>query len=392
MFFEKLFNNKIFKTCIISMFIAIIFFVTCAGSSVSATTEYMSFNLWNTYQNAMHIGLDYYDEYGSHSWQFCRSLDNSVNLSADNITTIQNNEFIKPDYDEYNFINNIQISVPTDKLKPAFYVGNNYLNKEISFTVQLSLKMYNGIFNTGSALYPKATLYMGENVDNYKQISCKIATFQYNFTDDTLFCKYDCKVTFKSTGFICGFWFNVGNDTGDPKGFGIHLKNNSEQPFFRATYTLSPLLFSDDISAEDIGNSVGEALKEQQENEKQEATQTGDSSVNQVLGDIPDFTTSWIKNFELLANSFAYEGTDFTLTWPEFNIPALNVNGVKMGPFKVWDALTIDAESVITDVVPSVLLKVAQILFTIALSLFCVIEVMDIILSVLSSFKVRVKG
>lgn len=348
---------------------------------VSATTEYMSFNLWNTYQNAMHIGLDYYDEYGSHSWQFCRSLDNSVNLSADNITTIQNNEFIKPDYDEYNFINNIHISVPTDKLKPAFYVGNNYLNKEISFTVQLSLKMYNGIFNTGSALYPKATLYMGENVDNYKKISCKIATFQYNFTDDTLFCKYDCKVTFKSTGFICGFWFNVGNDTGDPKGFGIHLKNNSEQPYFTATYTLSPLLFSDDITASDIGESVGEAIKEQQENEKQEANNSGNDAVDSVTGAIPSDTAGFMEAVKLLTSSMSYDGTDAVWTIPSMKIPKMD--GITE-EIKLTDNLQVNFADYV-NMIPEKPLSVARIVCTLALIVFCAKELYGLIQEVMIS-------
>lgn len=348
---------------------------------VSAATEQMSFNLWSTYQNAMHIGLDYYDEYGSHAWQFCRSLDNSVNLSVDNITTIQNNEFIKPDYDEYNFINNIQISVPTDKLKPAFYVGNNYLNKEIYFTVQLSLKMYNGTFYTGSALYPRATIYMGENADNYKQISCKIATFEYNFTDDTLFCKYDCKVTFKSTGFICGFWFNVGNDTGDPKGFGIHLKNNSEQPFFRATYTLSPLLFSDDISAEDIGNSVGEAIKEQQENEKQEANNSGNDAVDSVTGAIPSDTAGFMEAVKLLTSSMSYDGTDAVWTIPSMKIPEME--GIT-AEIKLTDNLQVNFADYV-NMIPEKPLSVARIVCTLALIVFCAKELYGLIQEVMIS-------
>ena len=348
---------------------------------VSAATEQMSFNLWSTYQNAIHIGFDYYDEYGSLMWQFCRSLDNSVNLSADNLTIIENNEFIKPDSDQYNFINNIQISVPTDKLKPAFYVGSNYLNKEIYFTVQVNVKIYNGIFNTGSAIYPTATIYMGENADNYKQISCKIATFEYNFTDDTLFCKYDCKVTFNSTGFICGFWFNVGNDTGSPKGFGIHLKNSSEQPYFRATYTLSPLLFSDDITASDIGESVGEAIKEQQENEKQEANNTGNSAVDSVTGAIPSDTTGFLNAIKLLTSSMSYDGTDAIWTIPSMKIPKMD--GITE-EIKLTDKLQVNFADYV-NMIPANVLSVARIVCTLALIVFCAKELYGLIQEVMVS-------
>ncbi len=398
MFYEKLFNNKIFKTCIISTFVVILFFLSWSVP-VQAVSEQLSFNVWTLYRNA--LKFSWVASNGSTSWENDFTNENDISISNSNVTTIKNTGDLAaymPDGIYYDYVNNFTLSIPSTRVDPVFYVNTEFLNRPITFNVVFTAEFESGgtYFDTTytGKIKPYFSFYMGtpDDFDDHWGSVSNLTVKKYTSTQ--LVISFDVSVTFTESDYISGFWMSVrtvSNGGLDPGGFKI-IYDDVYNVNFNCSYTLSPLTFTNDITAEDIGNAVGDAMIKSEEYVKQEASQTGDDSVNAVLGGIPDFTSSWINNFELLANSFGYEGTDFTLTWPEFNIPALNVNGSKIGPFKVWDAFTIDAGSVITDVVPSVLLKVAQILFTISLSLFCVIEVMDIILSVLSSFKVKVKG
>lgn len=369
------------------MFIAIIFFLSWSLPAQAASDK-LTFGLWDKYRNQIQIGYELGDEYGSLSYSNFITYENEVSTNSELITTFKNTAPIQPDYSgKYNFVNNFSLSVPTTKLSPEFFISNAFLNKDITFTIMLTVKINNGEFWQSSfENNPYFAFYVG-SIENYSQIPCTLKNDYLTVNPSSLTYKADLTVNFKSTGFICGFFFRFGNSGG----VGVRLDGNYNYPYFYTEYTLSPLNFSE-VTVEDVGNAVGEALIKQEEYVKQEATQSGDKNVNSVLGGIPDFSTSWISNITTLVDCFQYEGTDFSLTWPSFSLPSLNINGLNTSSVKVWDEYTVDVEKVVNDVLPDVLLSIARILFTIALGLFCVVEVMDIILGVMTAFQVRIKN
>lgn len=397
MFYEKLFNNKIFKTCIISTFVVIVFF-SCSIPA-QAVSEQLSFNVWTLYRNA--LKFSWVASNGSTSWEYDFTNENDISISNSNVTTIKNTGDLSaymPDGIYYDYVNNFTLSIPTTRVDPVFYVNTEFLNRPITFNVVFTAEFESGgtYFDTTytGKIKPYFSFYMGtpDDFDDHWGSVSNLTVKKYTSTQ--LVIAFDVSVTFTESNYISGFWLSVRTVSDgllDPGGFKI-IYDDVYNVNFNCSYTLSPLTFTNDITAEDIGNAVGDAMIKSEEYVKEEASSTGNDSVNGILDSIPDFTTSWSKNISMLADAFSYDGTDFSMTWPAFTLPSLNINGVNTPPHKVWDEYTIDVEKIVNDVVPDVLLTVARILFTIALSLFCVVEVMDIILGVMTAFQVRIKN
>ena len=229
-----------------------------------ATTEYMSFNLWYRYRNAIKIGMEYYypDTGHNYTFQYAYTNDNTVTVK-DNVTTINSNVPIAPSpsfplnsNSNASYINRITISTPTEAVEPVFYVSESYLNKPITFSFQLTLTALNCEFwKSHGNNSPHMVLYLGSK-DSYTQKVGTTSNSTWRLDSSTLYYKFDCTYTFTKTDFICGFWFSIY----DPSEIGIYLNGTPSQPEFNVSYTLSPLVFSNDITEEDISNSVESAL------------------------------------------------------------------------------------------------------------------------------------
>lgn len=229
-----------------------------------ATTEYMSFNLWYRYRNAIKIGMEYYypDTGHNYIYQYAYTNDNAVTVK-DNVTTINSNVPIAPSpsfplnsNSNVSYINRITISTPTEAVEPVFYVSESYLNKPITFSFQLTLTALNCEFwKSHGNNSPHMVLYLGSK-DSYTQKVGVCSNSTWRLDSSTLYYKFDCTYTFTKTDFICGFWFSIY----DPSEVGIYLNGTPSQPEFNASYTLSPLVFTNDITAEDIEDSVSSGI------------------------------------------------------------------------------------------------------------------------------------
>lgn len=141
---------------------------------------------------------------------------------------------------------------------------------------------------------------------------------------------------------------------------------NTEQIIQNQDENTQDIIDNQDENADKI---VG-AIEQSQENEKQESNDSGNDAVNSVSGAIPADNEGFISAIKTLSNSMSYEGTDAVWTIPSMKIPAMDGVCSEI-------VLTKDLQVNFGDFIgmlPSNILKVVQIICTIALVIFSVKE------------------
>ncbi|MBE7091686.1 MAG: hypothetical protein E7365_00690 [Clostridiales bacterium] len=256
MFLFKTFKNKKYLKALISSAFVFIFVFLSWSLPAHAASDKLTFGLWDKYRNQIQIGYELGDGYGSLSYSNFFTYENDVSTNSELITTFKNTAPIQPDYSgKYNFVNNFSLSVPTTKLSPEFFISNAFLNKDITFTIMLTVKINNGEFWQSSfENNPYFAFYVG-SIENYSQIPCTLKNDSLTVNPSSLTYKADLTVNFKSTGFICGFFFRFGNSGG----VGVRLDGNYNYPYFYTEYTLSPLNFTE-VTVEDVQNAVAGSI------------------------------------------------------------------------------------------------------------------------------------
>lgn len=115
----------------------------------------------------------------------------------------------------------------------------------------------------------------------------------------------------------------------------------------------------------------------QPEQEKNEASSTGNDGVGELTDVIPDYSTGFIDGMQKLASSLSYSGTKCEWTVPQLYIPAMS--GVSSKKIPLTDGeLKVDLGSWVQKL-PSKILSVVRVLLTIALIIYCVKELYDTI-------------
>lgn len=120
--------------------------------------------------------------------------------------------------------------------------------------------------------------------------------------------------------------------------------------------------------------------KELQEQEKQEANDTGDDGVNQIGSVIPNDSDGFIDSIGNLVGAMSYTGTDCNWELPSVSLP--KIDGV-MPSIKLWDKQEIPFEYWIAKI-PSGTMTLVQSLLTIALIVYCFKELYSVISYVLT--------
>ncbi len=347
---------------------------------IMAETEIATFNLWTLYRNAMRFNLYVgSNDYTIHANEFTN--DNTVSISDSNVTNVSNNIHLTNNEYDWDYLNNFSLSIPTTRIEPTFYIDNRFLNIPITFNVTLEIKLYNNGVSFGrdfdGQIAPVFDLYTGVS-NTYNSNYCEISNIKLlKYTSTVCTISFDCTKTFTSAGYICGFWCRVGTD-----GLGIPVSfTDTYNVNVACTYTLSPLIFSNDITADDIGQAVGDAFAQQQENEKQEANTSGNDAVDSVTGAIPSDTGGFLEAIKLLSSSMNYEGTDAVWIVPSMKIPAME--GVTE-EIKLTDDLQINFANYV-NMIPAKALSVARVVCTLALIIFCVKELYGLIQEVMIS-------
>ena len=105
---------------------------------------------------------------------------------------------------------------------------------------------------------------------------------------------------------------------------------------------------------------------DQPEQERQEALEDGNGYVGELGGSIPDKSQGFMSAIQRLTSSMSYEGTEAKLQLPSISLPA--IPGV-MDSYKLTDEMEIDFGYWIAKL-PGVILKLVQVVLTIALVVF----------------------
>ncbi len=130
---------------------------------------------------------------------------------------------------------------------------------------------------------------------------------------------------------------------------------------------------------EENGQKLDEILK-QPEQEKAEANQTGNSSVDGIVSGIPDKGKEFQSAVKQFAASASYEGTEAKLPIPAVKMP--EIPGLVPG-VTLLEPQQLDFGEYIT-IIPAPLLTLAQSILTVALIVFCFKELYDTIQYVLT--------
>lgn len=124
-----------------------------------------------------------------------------------------------------------------------------------------------------------------------------------------------------------------------------------------------------------LPGEIGDEMQGVIENEKQEAESSGNDFVDEILDALPDPSADVLVALKRLTDAMAYTGTDAVLP-----IPALVLPGID-GLFpetEIWGGASFDFGEYII-MLPSTLLSLVRSLFTIAIVIFCALELKGII-------------
>lgn len=131
----------------------------------------------------------------------------------------------------------------------------------------------------------------------------------------------------------------------------------------------------DDLNSnQEETNEKLDDLLAQPEQEKNEANSSGNDGVGELTGVIPDYSTGFITGMNKLATSLSYNGTECKWTFPQLYIPAME--GVTSEIPLTDGEWEIDIGSWVQKLPPTIL-KIIQIVLTVALILYCVKELYD---------------
>lgn len=374
----------------------------------SAKSDTLVFNIWNKYRNSI-VFVDYA---GNDHANFTN--DNLVKTDSD-VTTFQNAVPISDDLN-YPYFKTMALSVPIDALTPQFYISNMYAGKKYTMSCSVlcsSDQPDNSVINNIRVDRASCLLYTGASSSEY--ISGKVSNLSTkNINSSSFICNFDITFKFPKPTFIYGFWFGLhGNFDFNVNGAPLDYYS------FNVKYTLSSLNFTNDLTQDEIQNiingstyqiiendnknaqdtqdaikdgadQISDTIREENEKEKEEASKS-DKLAGQLTDALGDPSAPLKDSIQTLANSFAYNGTECVFTWPEFKLPNINVAGTNIGGLTVWNSQDLNVTQTIENFLPDLLLLVVRGLFTISLAIFCVVEVMDIILGVLTAFSVKTK-
>lgn len=117
-----------------------------------------------------------------------------------------------------------------------------------------------------------------------------------------------------------------------------------------------------------------------QQNEKDEAQQSGESSVDDVSGAIEDKSSGFINSLGNLIQTMSYTGTECAWKFPSIKLPA--IDGI-MPEYKLTDEQPIDFKYWV-EKIPSEMLLLIRSILTIALIVYCFKELYSTISYVLT--------
>lgn len=124
-------------------------------------------------------------------------------------------------------------------------------------------------------------------------------------------------------------------------------------------------------------DKIIESQKELQEQEREEASQTGDDGVDSVTSAIPDYSGNIISAFQGFVDCFCHSNAEnLSLTMPEFNTPTFK--GL-IPSFKIWDSFSVDFNDITDKYIPEKVLYLARFLLSTAILMWGVYEVYDLI-------------
>lgn len=126
---------------------------------------------------------------------------------------------------------------------------------------------------------------------------------------------------------------------------------------------------------DELPGEIGDEMQGVIDKENEKAESSGNKFVNQILDKLPDPSTEVLGSLKGLTDSMAYTGTDCKLKIPALVIPA--VDGL-FPETEIWGGTEFSFSDYLS-FLPPTLLTVVQSLFTIAIVLYCVYELKDII-------------
>lgn len=126
---------------------------------------------------------------------------------------------------------------------------------------------------------------------------------------------------------------------------------------------------------EDMPEEFGNEMQGVIDSEKQEVSNAGDSAAGELMDIIPNESQGFMDAIQSLVSSMSYSGTDAKLPVPAITIPA--IPGV-MDAIQLTDELSVDFGYWVQQL-PGGVLKLVQILCTIALIVYCFKELYGMI-------------
>ena len=126
---------------------------------------------------------------------------------------------------------------------------------------------------------------------------------------------------------------------------------------------------------ESLPGEIGDQMQDIVDNEKNEANNKGNEFVDQILDALPDPSTKVLASLKSLTDATSYTGTDAKLQIPGIVLPAV---GMLIPETELWEGTQLDMGSYM-ELLPGTLVTVVQSLFTIAIVLYCVYELIGLI-------------
>lgn len=138
-----------------------------------------------------------------------------------------------------------------------------------------------------------------------------------------------------------------------------------------------------DALNDSLGDTLQDALAQNQTQQDSAAQQQGNDAANQLIELIPDYSADFLPSVKNLASSVGYEGTSCVLTMPAITIPAV---GGLFPQTTLLGEQTINFEDYFNKM-PSAILMIVRAVFDVAIVLFCLREIMDLIRRASTGFK-----
>lgn len=134
----------------------------------------------------------------------------------------------------------------------------------------------------------------------------------------------------------------------------------------------------------DYLTSADYATVHQIDNEKSEARQSSNGSLDSASEAVPDKSTGFLAPYQTLVNSMSYSGTDCELQFPSIFIP--QIGDVLPEAIPLLESQTIDFSEAI-DCIPSSILSLIRAVFDVVLVIFCGKEFYSLLYGLFSGFQ-----